>query len=229
MDLILLHGALGSQRDFDRLVPLLAEKYTVHAFNFEGHGGVEAHEPLRISLFVRNLSAYFAEKGIRKASIFGYSMGGYVALNYALQFPEQVEKIVTLGTKMSWSPAIAEQEVKQLDPGKIAEKVPQFAEALALQHGSGEWKTLVNSTAVLMQELGNGAALTDTQFKQIRTPVSLLRAEGDVMVTAAETEYVRQLLFDSTSETIAGAKHPIHTVPVDQLSALIIAALTPSA
>ena len=47
---------------------------------------------------------------ITRADIFGYSMGGYVALHAARRHPERIGSIMTLGTKFAWDTPTAEKE-----------------------------------------------------------------------------------------------------------------------
>ena len=87
--------------------------------------------------------------------LFGYSMGGFIALLSAANGNKKIHSITTLGTKMKWSPRIAENEVKQLNPELIEEKVPAFAKSLEERHGD-HWKDLMRRTADYMVLLGNG-------------------------------------------------------------------------
>jgi pimeloyl-ACP methyl ester carboxylesterase len=58
-------------------------------------------------------------------------MGGYVALHLALEQPDRVEKVATLGTKFRWDPQTAARVAAHLDPDTIRAKVTRFADALA--------------------------------------------------------------------------------------------------
>ena len=75
------------------------------------------------------------ENYIQTIDIFGYSMGGYVALWLARFYPDRVGKIFTLGTKLKWNDEEAEKEIKMLNPEKVELKVPAFAQQLAERHG----------------------------------------------------------------------------------------------
>ncbi len=81
-------------------------------------------------------------------------MGGYVGLNLAKEYPELVGRIVTLGTKFAWTKEVAEKEIKMLNPEKIAEKIPAFADRLKSIHTNNNWKEVVRKTARMMYGLG---------------------------------------------------------------------------
>lgn len=210
--LLLLHGALGSAAQFDALLPLLAAGGPVRALNLPGHGGLPADEPYSMQRFADAVSVFLEKENWPATNIFGYSMGGYTALQVALQRPEQVRSIVTLGTKFDWTPETAARETGFLDAEKIAAKVPQFAAALAERHAPADWTTVLKRTAELLLDLGNGQALTPSDFARIACPVVVLRGEMDHMVTEAESRQVAEWLPNGRFETLAGTKHPFEQV-----------------
>lgn len=224
--IILLHGALGSSSQLDNLKMHLSGIFDVFCFTFSGHGGLPQGESFNIKQFARELNAFMEANHISTSHFFGYSMGGYVALEFALNFPEKTGKIITLGTKFNWTPESAAAEIRQLDPGKIEAKVPAFAQMLAAIHGTGSWKKVVTSTADMMHALGNGAAITMSKLADIQREVLLLLAENDRMVTLEETQAAQDSLSNATLLRVPGAIHPIETADPVQLSATVNQFLT---
>ncbi|ASS50801.1 MAG: hypothetical protein A3D31_14720 [Candidatus Fluviicola riflensis] len=216
--LLVLHGALGAQQQFEELASLLGNEFTVHTLNFEGHGGRPSDREFSIDLFVQNVRDYLQENELSSCSVFGYSMGGYVALKLAAQFTGTVNEIVTLGTKFGWSPEIAVKETAMLNPQKIEEKVPKFAAALAQLHAPLDWKEVMSKTAQLMLGLGDQQALTKQELKSIEIPVTLLLGSEDVMVTPEETMAVQQQLPQATFKQVEGWQHPIERVNKEELA-----------
>jgi len=90
--LLLLHGALGSIKQFGFIKESLEESFDVFAINFEGHGGDETSNEFSIQLFTENVIDYIKENSKGETNIFGCSMGGYVALNVALKIPLKIKK-----------------------------------------------------------------------------------------------------------------------------------------
>ncbi|MBK9190118.1 MAG: alpha/beta hydrolase [Crocinitomicaceae bacterium] len=95
--LILLHGALGAASQLEPLKKILQNVFDVHILEFEGHGQTYSDKPYSIDLFVSNLKSYLDQHQLKEVFVFGYSMGGYVALKLASQLPEYFSKIITLG------------------------------------------------------------------------------------------------------------------------------------
>jgi len=220
-EILLLHGALGSKDQFIGLEIALAGNFKVHSLNFSGHGSRPSHHhAFTIQNFAHEIIDWMNAGYIKTIDIFGYSMGGYVALWLARFYPDRIGKIFTLGTKLKWNVEEAEMEIKILNPERVIEKVPAFAQTLAERHGEHEWKSVMSKTASLMKDLGH-THLTDQDFIRIQQRVLLALGSEDNMVTVEETERVHYLLKNSELKIYPGVLHPIEKVPVELLRAEI--------
>jgi pimeloyl-ACP methyl ester carboxylesterase len=217
--LLLLHGALGARSQYDALLPLLAGRGPVAALDFEGHGGrPAAGRPFRIEHFAENVRDHLAEHGAERAAIFGYSMGGYVALRLAATHPALVSAVFTLGTKLAWTPETAEREVAQLDPAAIAAKVPRFAQALAARHTAAGWETVLRETAGLLRELGARPPLGPEVLASIACPVRLAVGDRDATVGLDETRDAMRRLPRGELEVLPATPHPFERAPLARLA-----------
>ena len=169
--LLLLHGALGSQDQFDEIVAAIGGDRDIYRLNFEGHGQAgPTNSPFRMEYFVENVLGFLDEHSLRTVNIFGYSMGGYVALMLAKEYPESVNRVATLGTILEWNEEVARRECRYLHPEKIREKVPHFAEQLHNRHTDG-WERVVDRTREMLLHLGSHPLLNEKDWKQFRQPV----------------------------------------------------------
>ncbi len=217
-DLLLLHGALGSKDQFKELEELLSGKFKTHSLNFSGHGRVLSHHhAFTIQNFAHEVLDWLNSNYIQSIDIFGYSMGGYVALWLARFYPDRVGKIFTLGTKLKWSEEEAHKEIKMLNAEKIAEKVPAFAQVLSDRHGEHEWKSVLSKTALMMHDLAH-THLKEQDFIKIESTVRLARGSKDSMVSFEETDYVHRLLKNSQFKILNDIPHPIEQIPVSLLT-----------
>jgi len=218
-NLLLLHGALGAASTLEPLQQALQAHYRVYTLDFSGHGGnILPEEPFSIDLFAQDVLRLLAQQGIESTHIFGYSMGGYVALRLAQLQPERIKSIFTLATKFGWSPEAAEKETKLLNPEKIALKVPQFAATLAQRHAPQDWKHLMHKTTAMMLQLGAGPVLTSETLPKIPVPAQLAVGDRDHMVSVEETLWAFRLLPSARLLVLPDTRHPLETVPVQRLS-----------
>lgn len=220
---ILLHGAIGASDQLLPLETLLKEKgWNAFTFNFSGHGQTP-FDPngFNIPVFANELKEFISKNNLTKPNVFGYSMGGYVALYLASQYPELLGEIVTLGTKFAWTPEIAAKEIKMLNASTITEKVPKYAEALQKRHGTS-WQELLNKTALMMIELGNNNVLASKELSKIKNKVLIGLADNDNMVSVAETDAVFDQLQSAQRFTLPNTKHPIESVNINELATILV-------
>ncbi|MES2544544.1 MAG: alpha/beta hydrolase [Bacteroidota bacterium] len=215
--LLLLHGALGSSSNFSELEKMLELDFKVHTFTFEGHGERELPESLSIPKFAAEVIRFLDENAIDKISIFGYSMGGYVGLYLAKYFPERVQKLYTLATKLNWTKEGAIKESAMLNPELIKEKVPKYALALSQMHGEN-WKKLLTKTAEMMIDLGNQPQLTDEDFEKIEIPIRISVGDKDTMVTIEESLNAYRKLPNAQFHIMPNTSHPIERVDMGELA-----------
>ena len=222
--LLILHGALGAKKQFLELKELLKDSYEVHCLEFEGHGGLSPHSgPYSIKRFAVQTQATLQALGWEKPMVFGYSMGGYVALKVESLYPGTFSKILTLGTKFNWTPESAAQEARMLNPEKIEEKVASFAFYLKQLHGENNWKSVLNRTADMMIEMGNNPPITEQVLQQIPVQVSCFRGENDAMVTEAETVWAVKHLPEAHYQEIPNWLHPIDKIPASEIAEKLFA------
>jgi esterase len=91
---ILLHGLFGSSDNWHFIAQRLAEKFHVFAVDHRNHGLSPHSAEMNYPLMAADVEKFFAARGLESASVVGHSMGGKTAMQFALQFPQCVEKLV---------------------------------------------------------------------------------------------------------------------------------------
>ncbi|MFI0962772.1 alpha/beta fold hydrolase [Streptomyces sp. NPDC021080] len=87
--LLLLHANPGDGRDYDAVLPALADRYRTFVVDWPGYGDSTAPEPGRVrpeglvEVAERVLDVLAEEHGVRKVAVLGNSVGGYVACRLA--------------------------------------------------------------------------------------------------------------------------------------------------
>nr|WP_315027003.1 alpha/beta hydrolase [uncultured Chryseobacterium sp.] len=213
-NLILLHGALGHSDIFNPYLKTLSQYYNIHAPLFSGHGDTELPaQGISIEKYTQELADYCKENNLTDVHFLGHSMGGYVALCYAMKNPENVNSIITLGTKFDWTEEQALKESKMLNPEVILEKVPQYAQLLESQHGS-KWKQLLPAIADLMVNLGKNPPL-ENHLATLNVPTQIMVGDKDNMVTIEESLSVYKSLPNAKLAVLPDTKHPMEKVRPD--------------
>jgi esterase/lipase len=219
---LLLHGALGCSTQLEPLKQALQQTgFSVYDLNFSGHGGQPFSESFGIEQFAEETYTFIIANKLEAVSVFGYSMGGYVAIWLAYQNPELIKQIVTLGTKFDWSPESATREINKMNPEKIEQKIPAFARLLQSRHTPNDWKVLMGKTAALMQQLGNAPLLSEKILAQIKTPTTIALGDADDMADRAYSQKVSTLMPMAKFYVLTNTPHPIEKVSVDEIVKLI--------
>ena len=219
--LLFLHGALGSQEHFSAVKAKLSNDFEMYSFNFKGHSGSEMPDgDFSIQNFAEEVIAFLNQNKIQKTNIFGYSMGGYVGLYLAKNFPERVDKLFTLATKWHWTLENAKRESEMLNPSIIKEKVPKYADSLLQLHGAN-WETLMQKTATMLLQLGANPTFKNSDFETIETPVLVGVGDKDIMVSLDETITVYRLLTNKQLLVLPNTTHPIDRINLQLLTCQI--------
>jgi pimeloyl-ACP methyl ester carboxylesterase len=97
--LALFHGAMGTiDSCFANLLPALAATRQVVAIELQGHGHTsDIDQPLSYRQMAADAAALLEALGIEMADLVGYSLGGAVALELAMQHPGRVRRLVFAG------------------------------------------------------------------------------------------------------------------------------------
>lgn len=218
--LYLLHGALGSAQSFKHVLPFL-DQSSITALDFAGHGSRSAEElDFDLNAFANDLVKHIRLNATGPVDIFGYSMGGYVALIAARIAPERIGTIITYGTKFDWNPESSEREVRKLDVNFLKQKAPDFLKSLENQHGD-QWEMVLLKTAKMMQALGERPAMNADQFQSIQHQIHLYRGALDRMVSEEETLQVHRLMTQSTFEELPDMPHQLDLIQGEEITKII--------
>jgi pimeloyl-ACP methyl ester carboxylesterase len=219
--IVLLHGALGSHRQMIKVEEKFKPNYRVLSMTFVGHGGSTVTDSYSLKGFVDQLNDFINEHQLAEFSIFGYSLGGYVALKYSLTYQKNIDQIFTFGTKFNWTTESAEEEVKKMNPTLLEEKVPHFADWLKKTHSEENWKKVLYNTADFMRGLGADNELLNDDLSNIKCLVTVAVGDQDQMVNIDESRVVMDRLQNARLRVLQGAQHPIDRLSDAHLNEII--------
>jgi pimeloyl-ACP methyl ester carboxylesterase len=189
--LVMLHGGLSTIGEFRRVLPVLAERRRVIAVERQGHGHTaDIDRPFRFGRMADDTAALLRQLGIAKADIFGYSVGGSVALEIGIRHPVLVRKLVLSSAVYSmdgYRPEFREG-LKRMTADALP---PQLREAYArVAPHPEDWPRLVAKAAE--QARGYGGSRPE-EIRGIKAPALVMVAEGDV-VRVEHAEELSRLL-----------------------------------
>ena len=95
---VLIHGIAGTSEIWDPVLPLLGEDHQVIAPDLLGHGGSASGGDYSLGAYASGMRDLLAALGHERATVVGHSLGGGVAMQFAYQFPEMLERLVLVSS-----------------------------------------------------------------------------------------------------------------------------------
>ncbi len=196
--LIFLHGAGDQAGAWHKIAPPFASDHRVLVLDMAGHGeSAPQSGALSLAQLRDGLTQVIAERaGSGGVTLIGNSLGGWVAMLYAREHPERVERVVLINggplrgdrPDLSLTPRTREEARKVfdalLDPG--SPRVPDFIlDDIVRASASGPIGRMAQNPADMQQYVVEDAALT-----QFTVPVDVVWGEADRMLGL---DYVRRM------------------------------------
>lgn len=92
--LIILHGLMGALDNWQSIAKVLSENFSVFILDQRNHGKSPHSNDFNYDLMASDLNDFLKEQTIENCILLGHSMGGKVAMHFALLYPEKVEKLI---------------------------------------------------------------------------------------------------------------------------------------
>jgi len=228
---VLLHGANDQAGTWFAVAPKLAKTHRVLAVDLPGHGESGPHDgPLPLSMMVERLHAVLEREGAKRVTLVGNSMGGWVAMLYALKYPEQVERLVLEDASgMMWPLSVPLVAANREDAIKILHAVhgpkaetPEWAIEALLEPHAGDLMKRVIAGGVL-------DFLVDNKLASLKTPVTLIWGRDDGLLPLAYAEALQKKIAGSTLFVIDGAAHMPHRQQPERFLECLSKSSSPSA
>jgi pimeloyl-ACP methyl ester carboxylesterase len=234
--LVLLHGAFGTiESCFAELLPALARDFEVVAVELQGHGRTrDISRPLTYEGMAGDVAALLEALEIARARLVGYSMGGAVGLELALERPELIERLVFAGGA-SFDPDGEYPELQasfeSFDPHELDGSRWHEAYRQVAPDPDG-WTSLV----VKLNELDrSGHSWSRERLAGMRAPTLLINGDSDIVRPEHVVEMFRLLgggvpgnlvgMPQSQLALLPGTTHEGVLDRVDWLSSMILAFL----
>jgi 3-oxoadipate enol-lactonase len=220
--LLLLHGFSLDMRMWDDQVAALAPRRRVIRYDMRGFGrsAAPSAEPFSHAADLRALLDFL---GVEAAAVAGLSMGGAVALDFALSSPRRASALILIGGQLEgvpWSPEL-------LAPMKAARQAaragdmdgaralwlahPFFAPALGLPAAAPRLRQMVAGYSgwhfATRSPEQSSAPPAAERLEQVAAPTLVIAGEADVPEFRAMAEQLARRIPHARLATIAGAGH----------------------
>lgn len=190
--LIVLHGAYMNIPAMGEIIPKLAKAHKVYALEFQGHGRTtDIDRPITYPNLADDVAAFMDAVGLKKADVFGYSMGAVAGLQLAIRHPEKVNKLISgsggYDVEKGWQP-----ELKALNSQMTVEMIvnmPLAEEYRKLAPNPNGFPALVEKMIALAKE----PIAWETDVKALKIPVLIIAGDADFTTLEHSVAFFRLL------------------------------------
>jgi len=196
-NVVLLHCWAGSKEYWKWTIRALIPHFRVYAPDLKGFGDSDKpKDGYTMADFSKLVADFFDVLGIDKAILVGHSMGGKIALDFAEQHPDRVDKLVLVGTpvgKVSFGLRVFAWPIVGKPWYWLVRKIGQYT--LRTEEARSAWLKPTITSAVRSMKAFSETDLTE-RLSNIHVPTLIVIGEKDRSSAAGQARIFLQKLED---------------------------------
>src|SRR6478735_4321889 len=177
--IVLLHGAnMTINSNWSELIPILSKTRKVIALEMDGHGHTQlSQRPFSYQTLAGDVAAVLNYLKIDSADILGFSYGGTIAYQFAIQQPAMTKKLIIISStyKSEGWLGIMYTMLVGLKPDAF-DNTPIRSEYIKVAPDTSNWHKFIATMLKFSAEKFN---LGDNKIKNIKAPVLLIMGDND--------------------------------------------------
>lgn len=228
--IVYIHGLGGTMEFYRPLIDAasLKDSHKHILYDLEGHGltPTKASSPVTMDSLVDDLAGIFASPkfNIESATLVSHSMGGIIAMNFALKHPSLVKKLVFIGPGPSPLPAAASEATykraaavreKGMQASGVAETVANAATSAKTKNSNPLALGAVRASLLSQHPEGYakgcmalaGTAGTKLDIEKIKAPALIVAGDEDRISSVEWARKMEASMADAKVEVLEGVGH----------------------
>lgn len=236
--LLILHGLFGSLSNWKPLSKSLAETYQVFLVDQRNHGRSPHSSTHNYQVMAEDVKALMDAQQLDSAYILGHSMGGKTAMQFAVNCPDRVDKLIVVDIAPKAYPPhhdeildalrtvnlSAVHQRSDLD-AQLAARIPdasvrQFLMMNALPDQTGQWKWRLNLDAIY----NNYASISQNieVIHPFAKPTLFIRGERSHYIQDGDIFTIRAIFPQAEIVTIPNAGHWVHVEAAEKFTRIVL-------
>ena len=237
---IIVHGLFGSLDNWMTIGKSIADFFHVYLIDMRNHGRSPHSKSWDYELMAKDLKGFINDHNIKDPAIIGHSMGGKIAMEYALSHEEHLNKmiVVDIGIK-EYEPhhqhilkGLSSLDLKKLKSREAADEelskyitepgVRQFLLKGLYRKKNRSFGFRFNLSAINQHIKNVGEA---TKGNPILLPTLFIRGDDSNYILEEDLPELESLFLNSNIETVKNAGHWVHADQPEELLNLILSFL----
>ena len=225
--LLFIHGVMGTHSLWEIQTSFFSKNYQVCSVDLPGHGRSEiAPEKISISTYAKMVSDIITMLDLNNPVVCGYSMGGAIGLQLALDWPSQLRTLVLVGTgaKMGVHP-----DILTTIRTNIKEGIDLVYDQWAFSKKTD--RDLIETVKRQVLETKSQIAVADweacdafdcrARLEEIQLPTLVIVGEEDKLTPVWYSEYLWEQIQGSALEKIPDSGHYVMLEQPDQFNKVL--------
>jgi pimeloyl-ACP methyl ester carboxylesterase len=201
--IVLLHGAFMTiDLNWGQLIPMLSKTRKVIVMEMQGHGRTaDIDRPFSFTALASDVAGAMKHLQLHNADVLGYSFGGTIAFQLAMQYPGLVNKLIIISSTHKHEGELSSvRELMKSFKSDFFDQTPLYTEYKRLAPDTTQWRGFVNK---MLDFIKQPYDLGDENIKKIKSPVLIVMGDNDGYDLVKTIETYR-LLGGNVSGDIAG-------------------------
>jgi esterase len=240
-DVVLIHGLLGSLENLNALAKPLSQQFCVTSVDVRNHGDSFHKNAMAYADLATDIINVLNHLHIKKCVLLGHSMGGKIAMQVALMYPERISKLIVADiAPVQYPPHHSSiiEGLTALDFNKVCTRkdadlqlnhfvdeisIRQFLLRNLTKNSQGKFilKCNIANISHCYQQIMQANKLTDKQ-KPYQGPTLFIKGGNSDYIQVKHRDDIAKLMPNSRAKIIQGAGHWLHAEKPVAFNKLVI-------
>jgi len=236
--LIILHGFLGSLENWSTQSKIFGEFFKVFAVDQRNHGSSPHSEAFNYHVMAEDLREFMQQQSLSSAHLLGHSMGGKTAMQFAVTYPDKVDRLIVVDIAPKAYPpqyqeildALRSLDLKTFRTRKeidevLAQKIPDFPMRQFLlknlardESGGFRWRMHLDAIYRNYEEMGKGLG-TGRRFEK---PTLFIKGGNSNYIQEGDGALIREIFPQSKIVPVPGAGHWVQIEAPQEFSKIVL-------
>ena len=234
--LFLLHGLFDCTLSWKPIADLLSDKFDVHILPLRNHRDAKRCPTMSFDEMADDVKAYADEHNIEKFTFVGHSLGGKTAMQFALKYPQMLEKMVVIdispcrmNSLVEYNPLITNLlnqviTIKNLQLSRFS-SLAEFANGISSFDDDTKraiignikydgkafgWHLDIDAVFNNFDKLTGGFEVDDFIDRKINVPTLFIKAMDSDFLPKSDYKAIKYIFSNSEVVEIQGCTHRVH-------------------